>query len=261
MFWFCARAAGVTWEELLTFLLQKNQAGDESDNNRFTRDLEQEIPPPGASHAAPISQIFRMADKDKYISVGRDSTLRIWQAGTLHLSRVVTLPEKCWVNAAAYSPSDHRLALATAHSKLMIYDTNSFQRPQRVWRLPTAGTTLCLVEQPELSAAWTCALLLGDKEGKCSIYDWQELLEGKFAPRHEVQLHSDWIEKMSLSKEAGGLLSCSADGTLQLHTLTVHGELRLRHKLHSPSGKPITCFAYSVPHASSTVSASPCQSR
>ena len=46
------------------------------------------------------------------------------------------------------------------------------------------------------------------------------------------------------------LLSCSTDGTLQLHTLTVHGDVKLRHRLASPTGKPITCFAYSVPHAS-----------
>ena len=118
-----------------------------------------------------------------------------------------------------------------------------------MWRLPTVGTALCVVEQPELCAAWGSCLLLGDCKGKCYVYDWESLQAGETAPRYEVQLHRDWIEMLALSKEAGGLLSCSTDGTLQLHTLTVHGELRLRHQLTSPTGKPITCFAYSVPHA------------
>ena len=53
----------------------------------------------------------------------------------------------------------------------------------------------------------------------------------------QVRLHSGWVEKLALSKEAGGLLSSSVDGTLALHTLSVHGELRLRHTLKSPANK------------------------
>ena len=45
------------------------------------------------------------------------------------------------------------------------------------------------------------------------------------------------------------LVSSADDGTLKLTSLTVHGEFRERHVLHSPSKKPITCFAYCAPHA------------
>ena len=144
-------AAGVTWEELLTFLLQKNQAGDEGDNNRFLRDFEQPTPPTGASHSQPMSHLIRMSDKDKYLSIGRDATLRIWQTGTPHLTRVITMPEKCWINAVAYCTSNHRLALATAHSKLLIYDTNAFQRPQ-VCNLPRSPT----LPRPSMTFSHMC---------------------------------------------------------------------------------------------------------
>ena len=40
------------------------------------------------------------------------------------------------------------------------------------------------------------------------------------SPRVVVQIHDKWVEKMALSKDAGGLLSCSTDGTLNLHTYT-----------------------------------------
>ena len=91
-------------------------------------------------------------------------------------------------------------------------------------------------------SVWAWAVRVAD--------DWERLLQNNFTPRLEVKLHEKWIEKISFCKEAGGLLSCASDGTLQLHTLTVHGDLKLRHKLHSPTGKPIMCFAYSAPHAS-----------
>ena len=45
-------------------------------------------------------------------------------------------------------------------------------------RLPTVGTSLCLVEQPELSATWACSLLLGDKDGNVYIYDMPKLVDG-----------------------------------------------------------------------------------
>ena len=244
----------VTWEELLTFLLQKNEAEGESEKNSFIYDLEQVAAPPNVAHSTGMTQLITMADKEKYLSIGRDATLKFWNFGTMQHARTVSLPEKSWVNAACYCASCSRLALATAHSKLLIFDTNTLRVQQgaasKGWRLPTVGTALCLVEWQELSVAWQSSLLLGDKEGTLFVYDWEKLLNNQLSPRLKIQLATSWIERISLSKEAGGLLSCSTDGTLQLHTLTVHGEFRLRNKVSSPTGKPIVCYAYSAPHAS-----------
>lgn len=238
----------VTWEELLTFLLQKEQAGDDNEINRFVRDLDKPPPAAGLAHSAPITQLVSLPDKDKYLSIGRDATLRMWQADTLAHTRTIAMPEKCWLNAAAYCEKHRRLAMCSAHSKLFIYDTNSM-RVQRTWRLKTVGSALCVIEQPELSSAWASSLVLGDTDGMIYVYDWGQLLLGTLTVRYEVRLHDGWIEKLSLSKEAGGLLSCSIDGKLKLHALTVHGGLRERHCLASPAKRAICSFAYCAAHA------------
>ena len=153
----------VTWEELLTFLLQKNEAEGESEKNSFIYDLEQVAAPPNVAHSTGMTQLITMADKEKYLSIGRDATLKFWNFGTMQHARTVSLPEKSWVNAACYCASCSRLALATAHSKLLIFDTNTLRVQQgaasKGWRLPTVGTALCLVEWQELSVAWQSSLL------------------------------------------------------------------------------------------------------
>ena len=210
----------VTWQELLTFLLQKDQVGDDNEINRFMRDLDRSPPPPaGCSHAAPVTQILSIPDKDKYLTVGRDATMRLWQTDTLAHARTLQLPEKCWLNDAAYCETHRRVALASAHSKLLIFDTNTM-RLQKAWRLTTVATAICIIEQPELSNAWAGSLVLGDKDGKVFVYDWDRILKHELIARYEVQLHDGWIEKLALSKEAGGLLSCSVDGKLKLSSLT-----------------------------------------
>ena len=107
----------VTWEELLTFLLQKNEAEGESEKNSFIYDLEQVAAPPNVAHSTGMTQLITMADKEKYLSIGRDATLKFWNFGTMQHARTVSLPEKSWVNAACYCASCSRLALATAHSE------------------------------------------------------------------------------------------------------------------------------------------------
>ena len=183
----------VTWEELLTFLLQKEQAGDDNEINRFVRDLDKPPPAAGLAHSAPITQLVSLPDKDKYLSIGRDATLRMWQADTLAHTRTIAMPEKCWLNAAAYCEKHRRLAMCSAHSKLFIYDTNSM-RVQRTWRLKTVGSALCVIEQPELSSAWASSLVLGDTDGMIYVYDWGQLLLGTLTVRYEVRLHDGWIE-------------------------------------------------------------------
>jgi WD40 repeat protein len=44
-------------------------------------------------------------------------------------------------------------------------------------------------------------------------------------------------------------VSCADDGTLRVHTLGVHGDLRPRYLLTSPTQKPMHAFCYSQKHA------------
>ena len=42
-----------------------------------------------------------LQDKDKYLSIGRDSTLRLWQCGTLALTKTITLPVRAHARVLA----------------------------------------------------------------------------------------------------------------------------------------------------------------
>ena len=131
----------------------------------------------------------------------------------------------------------------------------------QTWRLPTVGTALAIVEAAELSLAWSSSLVLGDKDGAVYAYDWETLLEGKNLDARlivpptppatgwtdRMQLHSTWIERLSLCKEAGGLLSSSSDGTIQLNALGVHGDLKVRASLPSDRPHPPTPTS-AIPH-------------
>ena len=153
----------VTWEELLTFLLQKNSGGQEEDN-RYVSDVEYRPPAPSAMHAAPISHIVPIPDKDKYLTVGRDATLRLWQRGGLQPGRAMPLAEKGWVNGAVYAEAHRKLVLVTANSRLLLLDMEK-SRQQKGWRLPVMATAVCLVEAPDVSKEWASVVLVADKSG------------------------------------------------------------------------------------------------
>ena len=112
----------VTWEELLTFLLQKDSGGGEEDN-RFLPSVDAVPCARESAHDAPISHVVMLGDKDKYLTLGRDATVRLWNRGSkggyLQHTKTVSLPEKGWAHALVYCEAHHRLAFATAHSRLV----------------------------------------------------------------------------------------------------------------------------------------------
>ena len=67
----------VTWEELLTFLLQKDSGGDE-EGNRFLPDVGYVPPPHSQQHTGQVTQLVAMPDKDKYLTLGRDGQMKAW---------------------------------------------------------------------------------------------------------------------------------------------------------------------------------------
>ena len=71
-----------------------------------------------------------MPDKDKYMTVGRDSTLRLWNAGTLQHTRTVQMPDQSWCTEALYCEAQGKLVLATVNSRLLLYDATNL-RPHR----------------------------------------------------------------------------------------------------------------------------------
>eukprot|EP00966_Prymnesium_polylepis_P148550 3431626-Prymnesium_polylepis.1 len=63
-----------------------------------------------------------------------------------------------------------------------------------------------------------------------------------------MRLHDSWIERLEYLRDLGGLMSCSADGTLQFADLG-RGTCTVRNRLANPSDKPISCFAWCPSHA------------
>ena len=231
----------VSWEELITFLLLKDQTSDESALNKFLPPLRHEMQrTTDAAHTAPISHLLHLEDKDRYATLSKDSTLRLWHCGSLLHARTILLPEAGWVTDAAYVPAFKRLAVASAHSKLTLYDATSF-RLLHSWRLKSVPQSLCSLEQPS-AAEWPACLLVGDQAGMLHVLEWAALTTGRLSATIEATpLHSGWIEKLEYLRDLGGLMSCSSDGTLQLSDLG-RGACTVRNRLANPSEKPIGCF-------------------
>ena len=101
----------------------------------------------------------------------------------------------------------------------------------------------------DVAKEWTCSLLLADTAGMLHVYDWEAVSAARLNARLKMRIHDAWVHKIAHVKDAGGLISCADDGTLKVHTLGVHGELKLRYSLRSPTSKPILAFSYSAAHA------------
>jgi len=235
----------ISWEELITFLLLKDQKRDES-TSQFQAPSSQDSQMIPGAHTGPITHLLHFADKEKYATLGMDSTLRLWHCGTLQHARTVPLPDAGWATDALYVPSIKRLAIATAHSKLTLYDSMNLKLLHS-WRLRATPQCMCSLDeggQPE----WTNSLLLGDHSGVFSVFEWSALNAGRFVPKLEHKLHSGWIERLEYLRDLGGVMSCSSDGTLQLSDLG-RGTCSSRNRLSNPSAKPISSFAWCPSHA------------
>ena len=81
------------------------------------------------------------------MTVGRDSTLRLWNAGTLQHTRTVQMPDQSWCTEALYCEAQGKLVLATVNSRLLLYDATNL-RQQKAWRLTTVASALTTIEQP-----------------------------------------------------------------------------------------------------------------
>ncbi|KAL3905844.1 MAG: hypothetical protein SGPRY_010769, partial [Prymnesium sp.] len=235
----------VGWEELLTFVLLREEGG-EAPEHKFVEgtaaphtDAPADIPPPVSA----VSCLFQLADKKKYGSLSSDGLLRLWHERSMQPARCVTLAEASHPTACLYAPGEKRLALSSSLCKLCLYDASSWKLTAS-WRLHSTGVSMGSLEGGMEGGA----LLLGDQAGWLRVLGWPELVGGKLCPRSEHQIHAGWVEKVEWSKELGGLMSCSSDGTLLLSDMG-RGECTPRNKLSNPRGKPISCFVWCPAHA------------
>ena len=89
----------VTWEELVTFLLLKDQVIDDAAHNKYLPPAgsasNQKGLPPAELHTAAITQLLHAPAmfKDKYLTLSKDNTLKLWRTRTLQHMRTVQLGE------------------------------------------------------------------------------------------------------------------------------------------------------------------------
>ena len=203
--------------------------------------------------------------KDKYLTLSKDNTLKLWRTRTLQHMRTVQLGEGTgWINAAIHLPDVKRLVLASALGKLHALDAHTL-RVTSSFRLPFVPQALTTLPEGDFlttedfmpGSESEDLVLLGDQHGKLHFLHQAALAEpgasltsaaAGLLPHLTAQLHSTWVEKLEWVRDLGGLMSSSADGSLQLSDLS-RGAVVARHRVSNPSGKPIKSFAWCSKHA------------
>ena len=110
-------------------MLLKDQVNDDAAHNKYLPPSgsgnNQKGVPPSELHAGPITQLLYLPEmyKDKYLSVSKDNTLKLWRTRTLQHMRTMHLGEATgWINASLHLPDVKRFVLASALGKLLSVD-------------------------------------------------------------------------------------------------------------------------------------------
>jgi WD40 repeat protein len=187
-------------------------------------------------------------DRDRYVCLGRDGVLGVWSAAELKLLRLVPTDAGI-VSDVLYSAEHKRLVLASTHAKLVCIDVANMRlQPGGALRLEYVPHSLCSFGADAIGDATPQCLVIGDHQGHIHFVEWTALLAGEVAPRMSKRVHGGCVGRLGWVSELNGLLSCSADGTLQLSEVAL-GAICPRTVLRSLAGQPISSFAWCAAQA------------
>lgn len=245
----------VDWDEFTNymFLERAQTTGDGATENwrLFPQDFKIKSEASCAHHDQ-VDSIAFCAPLDKYITCGRDGSLRMWSAGDVKHFKTVNNGAS-WITDSTYMPLSRKLVVTTVDRSISYYDVNraSYDLVGRVYASGTMGVPMTLNVLSNDSGE---RVIYGDSQGNvamllCSTREWpsRDLISTEhhrdYLYLHEE--HTDWVTKLLWVPEMG-LLSTSLDCTIKTYDITrekvVHTCDHHTKGVHSL----VYCSAYSV---------------
>ena len=198
------------------------------------------------AHNACVASICVLTDKSRFVTVGADACVRVWDTERFGSSTgsdaLRSAPDACAVNAAAAHPTDTNL-----------FATAGDDGTARVWDLRVgakssvrerAGPNVRGGVGRAYALAWADArlgeaLAVGYESGAIAVLETQETLS--LATRGVVEAHADAVRGLTWGGPTGlCLASCGDDGAVATHA----GELPVTKK-HFPHGDAYArCVAF-----------------
>ncbi|KAL0018315.1 hypothetical protein WJX77_008577 [Trebouxia sp. C0004] len=235
----------VDWEEFTNYFFLRGVDGpDQQEWKFFPQDFKSKNDP-ATYHREDVTKIYCTPGIDKYISCGRDGSMRLWSPADLSLHRTIA-NGPAWVTDCVYMPTARRLVCASADRAISYYDISRgvYDLAGRVKVTGTMGVPLCLSSAVDEKSEQE-NIIYGDDSGAAIMLQCGKgelparlLKPGDFQYVHDD--HTDWVTQVSNIHELG-LVTCSLDSTIKitdlsrckvLHTVTAH-----RRGVH--------CFAHS----------------
>ena len=193
------------------------------------------------AHNACVASICVLTDKSRFVTVGADACVRVWDTERFGSSTgsdaLRSAPDACAVNAAAAHPTDTNL-----------FATAGDDGTARVWDLRVAANANNVRSVRERTGpdvrggvgrayalAWAGAglgeaLAIGYESGAIAVLETQETFS--LATRGVIEAHTDAVRDLAWGGPTGlCLASCGDDGAVATHA----GELPVTKK-HSPHG-------------------------
>eukprot|EP00656_Telonema_subtile_P001573 TRINITY_DN10689_c0_g1_i9.p1 TRINITY_DN10689_c0_g1~~TRINITY_DN10689_c0_g1_i9.p1 ORF type:complete len:191 (-),score=48.32 TRINITY_DN10689_c0_g1_i9:39-611(-) len=180
-----------------------------------------------------MTRIVVIEEHDKYASVGRDGSLKIFYresfmpCKSIHVGSVVVY-DVCNVEGL------NRLAVASSDNHVTFFDATSFGRQKDFLRYDTAPTAIGFSKD-----FGSYHFAVGEQNGKVHLYSEfrpSALTHGRVSfPHMELNRHGAQVNCLKFVSDIQALVTCSNDGTLKTCLLYTSPSPRDRTRSRMPS--------------------------
>lgn len=211
----------IDWDEFSSYMLLENQGTSVMrDSETRYEYVEQEFPdacPEAVAHKEPIANLKGPILGDRYLSAGRDGTVKMWNCADLSVHRSLRVGS-AWVTDVAYLPRSHKIVVSSFNRSLQLYEVSE--------KMELVGALNDLEHIPMSLDTWrpekkgSELLVFGDSGGYIQLLSLTDKPEDDMVNVHDrvgfdtvwkVRPHTDWVTRVRYIADLNAVTSCSLD--------------------------------------------------
>uniref|UniRef100_A0A6U6E0C0 EF-hand domain-containing protein n=1 Tax=Guillardia theta TaxID=55529 RepID=A0A6U6E0C0_GUITH len=255
----------VDWNEFSTYMLMESQMSgslvSEKISKFFISDTSGLKQDDENSHNEHVDCLVIEPSGPSYITSSKDGTIRIWSQASLTLQKTISLG-KTWVLALCLLRHAAKLVLSTDDRKIKVFDVHTWEQSVEV---ELSGQAYCLCSWRKDDTEY---IAYGNEVGDVTVVDYEKgvrdfrndhsMRKGKrrasnWAVSWTRNIHSGWINQISMIEDLGGLVTCSTDGAINIFEFPFQNDPVKKDKVlmkrvltpqYKVNQKPIKCFVW-----------------